>query len=374
MAQQIQLRNDITANWASANPVLARGEVGVDTTLGKFKIGNGTSTWSQLDYHANSDLVVPTAIKDTNGDDLITFERTGTGTARIGTPQDDLSLRSARDITLIAGNDGPGNVYIGWGDATITPDASNRVATLADIDANPKTWTAENDVQYTIRQAHGGTQVQTAQYSIIDTEVGAPTNQVNQTTIQITLSMADDALFAPLITNNNYIRSIVLNINGNSRVLKDPSRISDDGTNAIWQFVSDTPITLDSSTGYGFVVRYDGPPVLWWNADDLGFIQDSNNYWHFRGAKIDYHAYVNDGGTVIGTIYIASDSDDSNVTHIETSSGGNDAGAAHFWHRKTWTGSTEERKLYLYRIDGESQVHKIHWTAQVYYAAEAYGD
>jgi hypothetical protein len=80
-----------------------------------------------------ADLVVPTAIKDSEGDDLITFSRTSTGTARIGTPQDDLSLRSARDITLIAGDDGPGNVYIGWGDATISPDATNRVATIADV-------------------------------------------------------------------------------------------------------------------------------------------------------------------------------------------------------------------------------------------------
>jgi hypothetical protein len=79
------------------------------------------------------DLVVPTAIKDGDGDDFITFTRTSTGTARIGTPQDDLSLRSARDITLIAGDDGPGNVYIGWGDATITPNATNRVATIGDV-------------------------------------------------------------------------------------------------------------------------------------------------------------------------------------------------------------------------------------------------
>jgi hypothetical protein len=77
--------------------------------------------------------VVPTAIKDDNDDDFITFEKTYTGTARIGTPQDDLSLRSARDITLIAGDEGPGSVYIGWGDAEITGDSSNKVATLGDL-------------------------------------------------------------------------------------------------------------------------------------------------------------------------------------------------------------------------------------------------
>jgi hypothetical protein len=80
-------------------------------------------------------LVVPVNIKDTNDENFITFSRTDTGTARIATPQDDLSLRSARDITLFAGSDGPGAVYIGWGDAEGTPDATNRVATIADIQA-----------------------------------------------------------------------------------------------------------------------------------------------------------------------------------------------------------------------------------------------
>ena len=83
--------------------------------------------------------VVPTAIKDDNDDDFITFERTFSGTARIGTPQDDLSLRSARDITLFAGNDGPGNVYIGWGDAVYTPDSPNKVATVGDLGVYPVT-------------------------------------------------------------------------------------------------------------------------------------------------------------------------------------------------------------------------------------------
>jgi len=86
-------------------------------------------------FTSDTDLVIPVAIKDDNGDDFITFTRTSTGTARIATPQDDLSLRSARDITLFAGSEGPGNVYIGWGDAELTPDASNRVATIADVTA-----------------------------------------------------------------------------------------------------------------------------------------------------------------------------------------------------------------------------------------------
>jgi len=81
-----------------------------------------------------ANLTVPVTMSDSDGDDFITFTRTGTGTARIETPQDDLSLRSARDITLYAGSDGPGEVYIGWGDAEYTPDSPNRVATVGYVD------------------------------------------------------------------------------------------------------------------------------------------------------------------------------------------------------------------------------------------------
>jgi hypothetical protein len=45
-----RIRRDTTANWNLFNPVLKSGEMGLDTTLNKFKIGNGTSTWSLLTY------------------------------------------------------------------------------------------------------------------------------------------------------------------------------------------------------------------------------------------------------------------------------------------------------------------------------------
>ena len=45
-----RIRRDTTANWALYNPVLNSGEMGLDTTLNKIKIGNGVSTWSLLTY------------------------------------------------------------------------------------------------------------------------------------------------------------------------------------------------------------------------------------------------------------------------------------------------------------------------------------
>lgn len=50
MAIKLQLRRDTAANWAAANPTLMDGEIGYDKTSNKFKVGNGSSAWSSLDY------------------------------------------------------------------------------------------------------------------------------------------------------------------------------------------------------------------------------------------------------------------------------------------------------------------------------------
>ena len=54
MATKIQLRRDSSADWTTINPVLAEAEIGFETNTGKFKIGNGSSTWSALDYFLDS--------------------------------------------------------------------------------------------------------------------------------------------------------------------------------------------------------------------------------------------------------------------------------------------------------------------------------
>ena len=49
-ATKIQVRRDVASNWTSENPVLNAGEFGLDLTSMKLKIGDGSSTWSSLDY------------------------------------------------------------------------------------------------------------------------------------------------------------------------------------------------------------------------------------------------------------------------------------------------------------------------------------
>jgi hypothetical protein len=56
MAVRIQLRRDTAANWTSNNPVLRQGEIGIETDTYQMKVGNGTSTWTQITQYMN---VVP---------------------------------------------------------------------------------------------------------------------------------------------------------------------------------------------------------------------------------------------------------------------------------------------------------------------------
>lgn len=62
MATQIQLRRGTEADWTSANPILASGEVAISTDLGTLKIGNGTSRWLSLPYISSTPSQVDSAI------------------------------------------------------------------------------------------------------------------------------------------------------------------------------------------------------------------------------------------------------------------------------------------------------------------------
>ena len=54
MATRMQQRRGTAAQWTAANPVLAAGEIGFETDTNKFKMGNGSSAWTALQYFANA--------------------------------------------------------------------------------------------------------------------------------------------------------------------------------------------------------------------------------------------------------------------------------------------------------------------------------
>nr|DAD76573.1 MAG TPA: hyaluronidase [Siphoviridae sp. ctOkv13] len=67
---RILLRNDVATAWTTANPVLMKGEIGIETDTNKFKIGDGVKAWSALPY-------VGTQVKVTGEGEVITGASVG---------------------------------------------------------------------------------------------------------------------------------------------------------------------------------------------------------------------------------------------------------------------------------------------------------
>ena len=58
MATRMIQRRGTSAEWSSANPVLAAGEIGFETDTQKFKFGDGTTAWADITYFASADQLI----------------------------------------------------------------------------------------------------------------------------------------------------------------------------------------------------------------------------------------------------------------------------------------------------------------------------
>jgi len=76
MANKIQIRRDVAANWTSSNPTLSQGEQGYETDTGKIKIGDGSTAWTSLGYSFEGSTVGGATGTDYDDDVKVRF---GTG-------------------------------------------------------------------------------------------------------------------------------------------------------------------------------------------------------------------------------------------------------------------------------------------------------
>ena len=70
---KIQLRHDTSTRWQAANPILAPGEVGVETDTQKIKVGNGINSYNSLSYVGNT---IPSNMVTTNTNQTISGDKT----------------------------------------------------------------------------------------------------------------------------------------------------------------------------------------------------------------------------------------------------------------------------------------------------------
>lgn len=55
---RVRLRRGTAAAWTAANPILALGELGVETDTRNFKVGDGVLAWSALTYYISTASLV----------------------------------------------------------------------------------------------------------------------------------------------------------------------------------------------------------------------------------------------------------------------------------------------------------------------------
>lgn len=55
---KIKIRRDTSTNWSTNNPVLRDGEIGLDTTVNKIKIGDGTTAWNSLAFYYETQVQI----------------------------------------------------------------------------------------------------------------------------------------------------------------------------------------------------------------------------------------------------------------------------------------------------------------------------
>jgi hypothetical protein len=173
MATRIQVRRGTTSEWNTADPTLQEGEFGYNTTLYKFKIGDGSTAWSELEYTPTS------ADLDTSLGDYIELTEKGSadGVAELDGSKNILApagivfegTEDAHETTLA--------VTDPTADRTITfPDATGTVALTTDLSsyaplANPTFTGTVNAAALTLSG---------------DLTVNGTTTTVNSTTINVT--------------------------------------------------------------------------------------------------------------------------------------------------------------------------------------------
>jgi hypothetical protein len=125
MATKIQVRRDTAANWTANDPTLSDGEIGFETDSGKFKIGNGSSVWSALDYFLDSsDLLAYLTAASASTTYLTQASASTTYATKVELNNIDLSSASAAAVAAIVDS------------APATLDTLNELAAALGDDAN----------------------------------------------------------------------------------------------------------------------------------------------------------------------------------------------------------------------------------------------
>ena len=277
MATRMQQRRGTASQWTSANPVLNAGEMGWESDTNKFKIGDGTNHWADLDYFidinstsnpsfgtsivfegATADSFETTLlVTDPIADRTITFPD-ATGTVITTGNLSDLTFSSSIVFEGATANEFETTIAVidPTEDRTITfPDSTGTVATQEYVDGavsgaaiTPSelagsgiTWNAENE-QFDVNTSV----IQARVTDVSDTEIGYLNGVTSGIQTQLdALAPKADPTFTGTVSAASLTLSGDLTVNGTTTNLNSTNLVIEDKNIVLGDTTSPTDTTAD---------------------------------------------------------------------------------------------------------------------------------
>lgn len=196
---RIQLRRGTAAEWTAANPVLAAGEMGLETDTGDFKFGDGSSAWGALSYSLGNaiDDYIPLSEKG-NPDGVATLNSQGL------IPVEQLPAAAALEVEVASSisthNSDTTNVHGIADTSVLVTTTGNQTLTSKSLTSPALTGTPTAP---TANVGTDTTQIATTAFvqDAIEAVVGAAPAALN-TLAEIATSLNDDADLAGTLTTS----------------------------------------------------------------------------------------------------------------------------------------------------------------------------
>jgi len=207
MATRMQQRRGTAAQWISTNsgngPILNAGEIGYETDTNKFKIGDGTNHWIDLDYFVDANSTVNPAFGSS-----ITFEGATDNafetTLAITDPTADRTITFPNATGTVVLSDGSGNVTVS-GDLTVSGTTTTINSTTinattgiifegATADAFETTLTVTDptaDRTVTFQDATGTVVLRDSTDTLTNKSISLGSNTVTSTLAQLNTAVSD---------------------------------------------------------------------------------------------------------------------------------------------------------------------------------------
>jgi hypothetical protein len=215
---RIQVRRGTAAQWTSANPTLAAGEIGLESDTRKIKFGDGSTAWSSLSYlnvgdidevsqdAVNAALTMGSGLSKSYDDNANTITLNNTGV---------LSLTGTANEIFV--NNSTGNITVGLPDnVTVSGDltVSGNLSVTGDTTAIDTTYLIVKDNEIVLNGGQSGAPTLDG-YIRIDRGSSDKANiKWNETTDHWQLA-ADDTNYYNIATEN-YSDSLVSSHNSNT--------------------------------------------------------------------------------------------------------------------------------------------------------------